>query len=215
MQTARDPVPMLEILSGFEPPELPWPSQMLARVNSRFIDVYRAGVFAHVLATDSGPYAEDVNWLLKGDQENLRIVRALPEGGTARAWQTWFSALFALSKAMIPNGGAPILERHLRSEPVAQALRGAPQDIREKIEFLLRVASRDLDGMRREGARLLAGSMQQADPMFHAYVLVATTTACLAGNPDPSCRNIIAELDRAPPGSPVIELLRAHKAALQ
>jgi hypothetical protein len=138
----------------------------------------------------------------------------VPAGGTASAWQSWFSALFALSKPMVPNGGTPALERYLHTEPVARALGSAPQDIRDKVDFLLRVGSRDLDGIRREGARLLAGSMQQLDPSFHAYVFVATTTACLADIPDASCRNVIAQLDRVRRESAVIDVLRAHKAAL-
>jgi hypothetical protein len=205
---------VLEILSGFEAPVLPWPSRTLARINSRFIDVYRAGVFAGVLATGNAPSQVDVVALFPGDQENLRIVLAVPPGGTASAWQSWFSALFALSKSMVPNGGTPALERYLHREPLARALGSAPQDIRDKVDFLLRVGSRDLDGIRREGARLLAGSMQLLDPSFHAYVFVAMTTACLADIPDASCRNVIAQLDRVRRESAVIDVLRAHKAAL-
>jgi hypothetical protein len=46
-------------------------------------------------------------------------------------------------------------------------------------------------------------------------VFVATTTACLAGDPDAACRRIIALLDQVPPGSPVIDVLRAHQSALR
>jgi hypothetical protein len=182
-------------------------------LKSRFNDIARARVFADVLATDhvlsDGGFA-----LLEDDWKNLKTVRAVPEGGTPNAWQTWFAALFALSNQLVPYGGAPTLERYVRSEPVARALRGAPPEVRDKVAFLLLVAARDLDGMRREGAHLLAGSLPQLDPGFSAYTLFATAAACLASTPDPSCRTVLAQLDRLPSPSPVIELLRAHKAAL-
>ncbi len=169
----------------------------------------------NVLTTGSAPSQLEVKALQKGDEENLRIVRAVPEGGTASAWQTWFSALFALSRTLIPNGGAPALDRYLRSDPVAGALRGAPQDVREKIEFLLagRASATSTASDRQERACSQA-RCSKSDPIFHAYVFVATTTACLASTPDAACRDIIAQLDRVPPGSPVIDVLRAHKAAL-
>jgi hypothetical protein len=186
----------------------------LASVYPRFIDVNRVRVFERVLETGDTPPASETVMLLTGDQENLRIALAVPTGGTARAWQTWFSALFTLAEPMIPNGGAPALERFIRSKRVSEALIGAPPAIHEKVEFLLLVGSRDLDGIRRE-ARLLAGPIQVTDAIFHAYVFIATNTACLAGNPDVSCRSIIAQLDRVPAGRAVIDLLRAHKAALR
>jgi hypothetical protein len=46
-------------------------------------------------------------------------------------------------------------------------------------------------------------------------VFVATTTVCLAGDPDTSCRRVIALLDQVPPGSPVIDVLRAHQSGLR
>ena len=85
---------------------------------------------------------------------------------------------------------------------------------RDKTEFLVRVAARDLAGMRRIGARLLEGSVAQLDPAFAAYTLSATSTACLASAPDPSCREVLARLDSLPPRNPVLDVLRAHKAAL-
>ena len=115
---------------------------------------------------------------------------------------------------MIPNGGAVALEAFLRSATMTEALASAPQEIREKVAFLLLVAGRDVARIRDEGPRLLGGSMHIQDPVFHAYVFVATTTACLAGNPDASCRRIIALLDQVQRGSPVIDVLRAHQAAL-
>jgi hypothetical protein len=51
--------------------------------------------------------------------------------------------------------------------------------------------------------------------LFHACVFVATTTVCLAGDPDTSCRRVIALLDQVPPGSPVIDVLRAHQSGLR
>lgn len=212
-QNARDPIPILEILSGFGPPELPPPSVVLARINSRFIDVCRAGVFAGVLTADRAVSDADAVLLLEGDRENLDIVRAVPAAGAANAWHTWFASLYALSKILVPNGGGPALERYVRSERVGGGLRGAPQDVRDKVAFLLLVSSRDLDGMRREGPRLLAGSLVQLDPGFAAYVLFSTTTACPASGPDPSCQRILEQFDRLPIRSPVFEVLRAHRAA--
>jgi hypothetical protein len=116
---------------------------------------------------------------------------------------------------MVPNGGGPALEAFLRSAQVAAALRDAPPDIREKVEFLLLVAKRDLDRIRAEGARLLAGPLQTADPAFHAYVFVATSAACFATSPDASCLAVIARLDQVRRESPVIDLLRAQQAALR
>jgi hypothetical protein len=188
------------------------PSVTLGRVNSRFIDVNRARVFAQSLAPGGLLSAGAAAMLLEGDLANLQMVRAIAT--TPREWQAWFSALFALSKSMIPNGGGPALERYVRSDAVASALRGAPQEIRDKVEFLLRVSSRDLDGMRREGARLLEGPMVQSDPAFGAYTLFATATACLASaSSDPSCRNVLARLDRLPPRNPILDVLRAYRSA--
>jgi spermidine synthase len=215
-EIARDPVPMLEILSGFDAPRLPSPSTDLAWVNPRFGQVLRANLLADALAAGDAPWPPATSSLPIDDRRNLEIVRNVPpRQADAAAWQLWFSSLFALSKAMISNGGAPSLERYLQSARVRDALRGAPAEVRDKVEFLLLVGRRDLDAVRREGPRLLAGSsMQSRDPMFHAYVFVATTTACLAGTPDASCRQVIAQLDRVPRGSPVIDVLRAHQSAL-
>ena len=57
--------------------------------------------------------------------------------------------------------------------------------------------------------------MQALDPVFHAYVFVTTTAACLASDPDASCRRIIALLDRVPRGGPEIDVLRAHQSAMR
>ena len=208
-QNPRDAIPILEILSGFEPPELPPPSLILARINSRFVDVCRVGVLADVLASGRSLSDADNGMLVKGDRENLDIVRSVPEGGPSNAWNSWFASFYALSKAMIPSGGGSALERYVRSEPVARALRGAPQEVIDKVAFLLLVSSRDLDGMRREGPRLLTSSLPQLDPAFSAYVLFATSAACLASAPDPSCRTVLEQFDRRPTRSAVMDVLRA------
>jgi len=212
---ARDPVPVLEILSGFDAPKLPQASMALAQVYPRFIDASRARLLADALAVGEAPLPPETDGLPPDDQRNLQTVREVPVHPSAEAWQAWFSSLFALSKSMIPSGGAPALEQFLRSARVSGALAGAPPGVREKAEFLLLVGKRDLDRIRSEGMRLLAGPLQLVDPAFHAYVFVATTTACFASEPDASCRGVIAQLDRVRRGSAVIDLLRAHQAALR
>ena len=174
----------------------------------------RTNLFAGALAVGDASLPPEITTLPVDDRRNLQIVRDVPARQSATGWQVWFSSLFAISKPMISNGGAPALDHFLRSERMSEALRGAPLDIREKVEFLLMAGRRDLDRIRREGLRLLGGSMQTLDPAFHAHVFVATSTACLVTNPDASCRNIIAQLDRVPRGSPVIDVLRAHQSAL-
>ena len=216
---ARDPMPLLEILSGFDAPKLPQASMALSRVYPRFFDSSRARVFADALALGDAPLPPETDGLPRDDLRNLKRVREVSEQQSAAAWQDWFFSLFTLSKPMIPNGGAPALERFVRSERVAKALRSAPAGIRENVEFMLLVGARDVDAIRREGSRLLSGSMQPADPVFNDYVFIATTTACLAdrldGKLDASCRDLVVQLDRVWRGSPAIDVLRAHREALR
>ena len=174
----------------------------------------RANLFAEALgSSDAPPPAEGANFSAK-DRSNLEIMRNVPVRQSGAVWQSWFSSFFAVSRAMIPAGGAPALEQFLRSSRVADALSGAPPEIRAKVAFLDLVARRDLDGIRRDGPGLVAGPMQTLDPGFYAYVVVATATACLAGNPDASCRRVIALLGALPRGGPEIDVLRAHQSAL-
>ena len=185
------------------------------RPHPRFGQAARVNLYADALAADTAPLPSEAARLKDEERKNLEIVRHPPAGRPADAWQIWFSSLFALSKLMIPNGGAPALDAFLRNARMTAALDSAPPEIREKVAFLQLVGRRDLDRMREQGHHLLAGSLQLQDPVFHAYVFVATTTACLAGDPDAACRRIIALLDQVPPGSPVIDVLRAHQSALR
>ena len=215
IRMARDPVPLLDMLSGFDAPSLPEASGVLAKVYPRFIDVRRANLFAAGLVAGNAAPPPAAAGLNAEDASHLALVRDIPTQRSLAAWQVWFASLFAVSRPMVPNGGGPALEAFLRSAQVAAALRDAPPDIREKVEFLLLVAKRDLDRIRAEGARLLAGPLQTADPAFHAYVFVATSAACFATSPDASCRAVIAQLDQVRRESPVIDLLRAQQAALR
>jgi len=60
---------------------------------------------------------------------------------------------------------------------------------------------------------LLEGPMKQSDPTFGAYVLLATSIACVAGPPDPACRPVLALLHKLAHETPLIALLRAHDRA--
>jgi hypothetical protein len=206
---------MLEILSHFDAPSLPQPSTVLARAYPRFGDVARAHLYAEALADPAAPLPPGAASLPIEDRRALEIAREVPAHRTPSAWQGWFSALFSVSKPMIPNGGGATLERFLRSARVTEALALAPPEVRAQVEFLSLAGKRDLEGIRRLGPSLLDGPMQSQDPVFRAYVFVTTTSACLAGNPDASCRRIIAMLDLVPRGSPVIDVLRAHQSALR
>ncbi len=55
--------------------------------------------------------------------------------------------------------------------------------------------------------------MQDVDPIFHAYVFIATTTACLASNLDAACRYIFMQLEQLPRRNAALEMLRAHAVA--
>jgi hypothetical protein len=205
----RDPVPVLEILSGFAPPSLAQYSVQSGHHYERFLDIQRAVRFADALASPGAAHDS----LSPGDEANLLRVRDARSNTSAESWNEWFSALFMLSKPMLANGGAAVLERFIRSGSVAQALRNAPPEVREKVDFLFLVGRRDLDRIRSEGARLLETAVGEIDRGFNAYLLVATTTACLTTTPDASCRRVFAQLDQARRESPVIDLLRAHRAA--
>lgn len=212
-QLARDPMPALEILSGFEAPILPEGSLDIGNAYPRFREVWRANQFANLLTGSAEPKPAQMSQMIAADRNTLLLVHAIAPGQSPAQWDEWFSALFSLSKPLIPNGGASALEAFLRSDRAARALRGAPQHIRDKVEFLLLVGRRDLERIRPEGGRLLAGPLQAQDPAFHAYVFVATVTACLEADPDPECRTIVSRLDQVRRVSPLIDLLRAHQAA--
>lgn len=214
-QLARDPMPALEILSGFEPPVLPEGSLHIGSAYPRFGEVWRANQFATLLGKSGELKPADMSHLFVADRNSLGQVHAIVSGQAPANWDEWFSALFILSKPLIPNGGAASIEKFLRSDRVAHALRGAPQAIRDKVEFLLLVGRRDLDRIRQEGRRLLAGAIQTQDPAFHAYVLVATVTACLKAESNPECRAIVSQLSQVRRESPLIDLLRAHQAVWQ
>ena len=145
----------------------------------------------------------------------MERVRDLAANTTAASWDDWFSPLFSLARRMIPNGRAATLEKFVRSSGTAAALRGAPDAIRDKVEFLLLVGRRDVDRIRVEGARLLEATAGDADSGFNTYVLVATATACFARDPDPDpgCRPVLERLDKLDRQAPVLDVLRAHRAA--
>jgi hypothetical protein len=211
-ELARDPVPVLEILSGLDAPELPGHSADLARVHPRFHDVRRANQIAAALGY--APAAAAATIVPRTDDaEHLRRVRTFRPDMTATAWQHWFRSLFELAKVLVPNGGGAAIAGFVRSEPLASALEHAPPEIGEKLDYLLAVSARDLDRMRLDGPRLLAGDLLLRDPAFHDYVSISAAAACLAAPvPDGGCRWAIAQIDRVGRESPAISLLRAHRA---
>jgi hypothetical protein len=208
---ARDPVPVLEMLSGFEPPTLAEFPLQGGHHLARFLDVERAGLIADAIAADSAGAA--AKSLLPADAKNLETVRAVRADMSVASWSEWFAALLSVSKPLINNGGAPVLEKLIASDNVARGLRSAPPAIREKVDFLLLVGRRDRDRIRAQGARLLGTPLAQTDPAFHGYVLVATATACLMPPPDASCDRVLVQLDRVQRDNPVIDLLHAQRAA--
>jgi spermidine synthase len=211
-QLARDPMPLLEILSGFDAPTLPQTSLYLAAALPRFLDVRRANLFAAGLANGGTSLAPETSTLSVDDRTNLGRARNLQLNRSAEAWQEWFSALFFVSKPMIPNGGAAALENFIRSGRIAGALHHAPPAVGQKVEYLMLVGRRDLERMRTEGLRLLDGPLRELDPAFHAYVFVATAAACLVTTLDAPCRAILLQFDQVYRPSPVFDLLRAHRA---
>jgi predicted membrane-bound spermidine synthase len=211
IRLARDPVPVLEMLSGFEPTGRAQFSVQGGFHYARFHDARRANLIADALAADGQDAATRL--LPLTDQEIVERVRDAPANGSAQSWNEWFSALLTLSKPLLANGGAPTLERFVRTGGVAQAVRGAPPAIRDKVDFLFLVGRRDLERIRADGARLLETPIAQTDPAFNAYVLVATATACLALAPDASCARAYAQLDQVRREGLIFDLLRAHRAA--
>jgi hypothetical protein len=204
------------MLSGFDATEPARPAADAAHLHPALGRATRIGLYGDVLAlpnTEALP--SDAAELKADERRNLDIARHPPVGRTSEAWQTWFTSLFALAKAMIPGGGAPAFDAFLRTPRTVEALATAPPEIRERVAFLQAMAQREYGRVREGGHRLLGGPLQLQDPLFHAYVFVATTTACLAGEPDANCRRIIGLLDQVPPGSPVIDVLRAHQSALR
>ncbi len=208
---ARDPVPVLEMLSGFDPPALAEYSTQGGHRLPRFRDVERARRIANALTTGAAGASDQA--LPAEDANNLRRVLDVRAGMSVERWNEWFAALFYLSKPLIPDGGAKALLAFLDSPEVTSALRGAPAAIREKVEFLSLVGRRDVERMRADGIRLLATPLKETDPGFHAYTLVGTALACLLTRADGSCDGVYAELDHARRRHPVLELLRAYRAA--
>jgi spermidine synthase len=209
-QLARSPLPVLEILSGFAAPRATSTSDIIARRNPRFDGLRRANLLASALA--DGAKAPANPSLSTEDRQSLQVLATPPAGDTQASWNQWFAELLFLSRPMTPNGASPALESFLRSESVAGALRRAPADVRDKVEFLSLVGKRDLERIRRQGPPLLAGELQGTDSAFHGYVLAVTIAACLAAPPpDADCEQVISRLDAIDGSSPMIDLLRAHQ----
>ena len=139
--------------------------------------------------------------------------RLLASNATPGNWDDWFESLFALARRAYPNGNTAAIEKFLQAADVATALRGAPAPIREKVDLLRLVGARDLDRIRSDGARLLDTGLDINDPGFGLYALVATAAACLASTPEATCREVYTKLDQVQRQAPVLELLRAHRAA--
>jgi hypothetical protein len=209
---ARDPVPVLEMLSGLPAPQPAPNSELLALRFDRFRDLATSNLLLGALR--EGPGSAIEKQLPDKDRETLGILYKPPPGNGERDWNRWLLALFAVVKPAMPNGGWPELEAYLSSQPVSAALARAPQPVRDKLEFLTLVGRRDLDGIRRRGRVLLSGTMDKDDPALHSYILVSTATACFAGTPDLDCRWVISLLDRVRREGAVIDLLRAHQRAL-
>ena len=218
-QLARSPLPVLEILSGFEAPRAAPTSEIIARRNPRFDGLRRANMLASALV--DGANAPANSSLSTEDRKSLQVLATPPVGDTQASWNQWdqwdkwFKELLFLSRPMTPNGASPALESFLRSESVAGALRRAPADVRDKVEFLSLVGKRDLGRIRQQGPPLLAGQLQRTDLAFHGYVLAVTIAACLAAPPpDAACKQVISRLDAIKGSSPMIDLLRAHQRSL-
>jgi spermidine synthase len=209
---ARDPVPILEMLSHLSPPRPVPDSQLLAGLSGRFRDLAVANLL--LAALNEAPGSAIEKGLPEKDRDVVTIIRKPPPGDSERDWNRWALAVLALAKPTMPNGGWPALEKKLSEPSIASALARAPQSTRDKLEFLGLVGRRDLDGIRDRGRQLLAGTMESEDPAFHSFILVSTMTACLAETPDLDCRWVISLLDRVRRQSPVFDLLRAHQRAL-
>ena len=212
---ASDPMPLLEILSGFDAPNLPETSLRLAAALPRFRDAMRANLFVAGLSGDAITAAPEGGTLSIDDRKQLQRVLDLQLNQSAQTWQEWFAALFFVAKPMIPNGGAPALEKFIRSGRIGTALRSAPPAIQQKVEYLLLVGRRDLERMRTYGLRLLNGPLQSLDPAFHTYAFTGTAAACLVTGPDAACRSILSRLDEVGREGAVFDLLRAHRSLLR
>jgi hypothetical protein len=178
---------------------------------ARFADIARANRIADALATEGADALDPT--MPAGDRTNVERVRKVASNSNAADWDAWFEALFALARRTFPNGNAAAIEKFLNAPTVVAALRAAPPEIRDRVSFLSRVGARDAERIRSEGAKLLDSPMDINDPGFGLYVLVATATACLASAPDPSCAKVLAKLDLVQRPSPIVDLLRAHRAA--
>jgi spermidine synthase len=212
VQIARDPVPVLEILSGFTPSQRTDYPPQAGRHSDRYSDLRRANWIADALLAGRADAADSA--MLAGDRANVERALRVPRLGTPADWDDWFDGVFALARRMFPNGEASAIEKFLRSPNVVAALRTAPPAIGEKIEFMLLVGARDLARIRSEGARWVETANGDFEPGFSLYVLVATSTACLATPTlDAVCRNVLAKLEQVQRKSPVIGLLRAHRDA--
>ncbi len=210
VQLARSPLPVLEFLSGFEAPPAAPTSDIIARRNPRFDGLRRANMLASALV--DGAKAPANASLSTDDKQSLQVLATPPAGDAPASWNHWFAALLFISHPMTPNGASPALESYLRSESVAGALRRAPADVRDKVDFLSLVGKRDLESIRRQGPPLLAGRLQRTDITFHGYVLAVTIAACLeAPPPDAACEQVISRLDAINGSNPMIDLLRAHQ----
>jgi hypothetical protein len=187
------------------------PSTQAGHHLARFRDVERAWHLADALT--GGDAGASAKALPAEDATHLSRVRDVHAGMSEERWNAWFAALFQLSKPLLPDGGAPALQGFLDSPEVAGALRGAPPAVRDKVEFLSRVGRRDVGRIRAVGLRLLATPLEQTDPGFYMFTLAGTALACLLTPADGSCDKVYAELDRVHRRHPVLDLLRAYRAA--
>lgn len=211
---ARNPVPALEIFSGFDPPGLPDTPRDIARTNPRLRDVIRTRDIVTALNGGGIPPPGKGSALSGGDRKHLPVALTPPKDATGDAWQRWFSSLMALSEPLLANGVPGALESLLERPNVALAMRHAPAEFRDQIAFLLRVAHRDLHGMLSSGKGLLGSGLHERAPAFHDFVLKATVTACLAlRSADPACSVGLAALDQLRGYDPVRDLLVAHATA--
>ncbi len=211
IRLARDPLPALEILSGFAPPTLAAHSEQGVVAYKKFLDIQHANMLVEALGEPgTGPPRQPLS---KVDASNVQRIRGARADMSAQAWHEWFAAVLDVSKPLIANGGTEALARAVGIDRADGPLRGAPPQIREKVEFMFLVGRRDLDAIRKRGPPLLEGPMKQSDPTFGAYVLLATSIACVAGPPDPACRPVLALLHKLAHETPLIALLRAHDRA--
>lgn len=207
---ARDPVPALEILSGFDPPGLPELAEDLIRGNPHFRDVAKAREIAAALDRHM-PRPGARSAMNGGDRRHLARLRTPPADRDRDAWEDWFSSLLALSGPLLAHGAPEPLDAFLRRPDVARALDNAPAGFTDRFALLSHVAHRDLAGMLAGGKRLLGEALQSRNPAFHDYVAEAMLTACLAlRSSDPACAAALAAVEDIEGHDPVRELLLAH-----